>query len=162
MSKYHHMVQKIKDVLDSQSVPYTCFEHAAVRTSKEAAAMRPGYRLSQGAKALLVAYTVDGVRQFAQIVVPGDARFDSHKVCAVLGAKKVRFASEAEVHRLTDGILPGGVPPFGNLFGVPVYVDPTLFDNEEIIFNAGDKRYSIAMRSEAYKKVVQPCVIEVV
>lgn len=162
MSEYHPVVEQIKILLDAHGAQYQTFEHEEVRTSEEAAAVRPEYSLSQGAKALLVAYKVEGQRHFAQIVVPGDARFDSGKVRELFGVKKVRFASEEEVGELTDGILPGGVPPFGNLFGLPVFVDRSLFLHDEIIFNAGDKRYSIAMKSEDYKNVVEPEVVEVV
>lgn len=162
MSEYHPTVQQIKRLLDRHSIAYTCFEHEAVRTSEEAASARPGYALSQGAKALLVACKKNGERHFVQVVVPGDTRFDSSKVRELLGVSKVRFASETEVEELTDGILPGGVPPFGNLFGLPVYADTSLFENETIIFNAGDKRFSIAMKSDDYKRVVHPNVVEVV
>ena len=162
MNEYHPVVQKIKKLLNQHDVVYKCFEHEEVRTSEEAAAARPEYTIQQGAKALLVEYRVDGERQFAQVVVPGDARFDSAKVRKLFGVKKVRFASVEEVGALTGGVLPGGVPPFGNLFDLPVYSDRSLFSNEEIIFNAGDKRYSIAMKSEDYRKIVQPEVVKVV
>lgn len=163
MNNYHPTVQKIKDLLDSKSVTYKSFEHEAVRTSEEAAAVRPEYSISQGAKALIVAYKDnDGQRQFAQVVVPGDARFDSGKVRTIFGVKKVRFASEEEVGEITGGVLPGGVPPFGNLFGLKVYVDRSLFNNDEIIFNAGDKRFSIAMKSMDYKDVVKPTMVSIV
>ena len=32
------------------------------------------------------------------------------------------------------------MPPFGNLYDMPVYVDASLGDNEEITFNAGTHR----------------------
>ena len=68
------------------------------------------------------------------IVLPGAARFDSKKARDILNAKDIRFASEEEVENITNGVKSGGVPPFGNLFNIPVYVDQSLLENEKIIF----------------------------
>ena len=69
----------------------------------------------------------------------------------------MRFATEEEVDEITHGIKPGGVPPFGNLFGIQVITDPALFRNETIIFNAG-RTCSIAVKSVDYKRLVEPMV----
>lgn len=160
---YHKTVQRIKDLLDEYGVEYKTFEHEPVRTSEEAAATRPEYSISQGAKALIVrAKASGGEKKFVQVVVPGDAKFDTKKVREVVGAKDIRFATPEEVGVLTDGIVPGGVPPFGNLFNIPVYVDKSLLDNDEIIFNAGDRSYSIAIKSDDYIRVVVPEMVDVI
>lgn len=167
MSNYHPTVNKIKDLLDQHSVNYKCFEHTAVRTSEEAAAIRPEYTIAQGAKALIVRIKKKGIpsdaaKQFVQVVVPGDARFNPSKTRSVLQAKDIRFATEAEVAEITDGVEPGGVPPFGVLWGMPVYVEETLLQNDEIIYNAGDRRYSIAMSPTDYMEVVMPIVVSII
>lgn len=137
------------------------FEHVAVRTSEQAAAIRDGYTQQQGAKAILIRAKISGVgKRFAMLVVPADRKFDSAKVRQVLGAKDIRFATEDEVAELTGGVKPGGVPPFGNLFGLDVISDPTLYDNETIVFNAG-RTTSIAMRSADYRELVQPTVADI-
>jgi prolyl-tRNA editing enzyme YbaK/EbsC (Cys-tRNA(Pro) deacylase) len=167
MTEYHQTVARITDLLHEHVIAYKTFTHEAVRTSEEAAALRPEYSLAQGAKALIVRIKKRDVpkaeeKQFVQIVVPGDAKFDTKKTKVVLAAKDIRFATEAEVGEITDGVKPGGVPPFGNLFGLAVYAEETLLQNEEIIFNAGDKRFSIAMRSADYITVVNPKVVAIV
>lgn len=165
--EYHDTVKKITNLLNEHHITYKTFEHEAVRTSEEAAAIRPEYTLAQGAKALIVRIKRKGVpvaeeRQFVQIVVPGDAKFDVKKARQVLEAKDIRFATPTEVSELTDGVQPGGVPPFGILFGLPVYVEETLLKNNDIIFNAGDRRFSIAMKSSDYIAVVKPEVVAIV
>ena len=90
------------------------------------------------------------------LVISGYKRFDTDKVKRLLNAKDIRFATEEEVKEITKGVEPGGVPPFGNLFGLKTVVDRSLFNNEKIIFNAGDRRFSIAMKSEDYKTLVNP------
>jgi len=164
---YHPTVEKIKSFLDEHECIYVCFEHGPVRTSEEAAAIRPEYSISQGAKALIVRIKRKNVpkdeqKQFVQIVVPGDAKFDPKKARHALNAKDIRFATPEEVAEITNGIVPGGVPPFGNLFGLEVYAEQTLLDNDEIIFNAGDRSYSIAIRSAAYTKAVQPQIVDII
>jgi len=164
---YHPTVEKITQLLDRHGVEYKTFEHEPVRTSEEAAALRPEYSINQGAKALIVRIKKKGTekkaeKQFVQIVVPGDSKFSPSKARQALNAKDIRFALPEEVSEITNGVVPGGVPPFGNLFGIEVYVDKTLLDNEEIIFNAGDRSFSIAIRSEDYINIVKPYVVSIV
>lgn len=153
---YHSITQIILDLLKANNFWFETFEHEAVRTSEEAAKTRPGYTLHQGAKAIIVRVKLSGEKKFMMLVIPADNRFDTHKVKQVLQAKDVRFATEGEVKEITKGVEPGGVPPFGNLFGLEVLVDPTLFQNEKIVFNAGDRKFSVAMRSADFKVLVQP------
>ena len=62
---------------------------------------------------------------------------------------------------MTKGVLPGGVPPFGNLFDLEVIVDPKLLENEKIIFNAGDRCFSIAMKSKDYTTLISPTIVNI-
>ncbi len=140
---------------------YETFEHEPVRTSEEAAKIRIGYSLKQGAKTVILRVKGGGKKYFAMIVLPGDKRFNNQKVKKFFDAKDIRFATEKEVIGVTNGVLPGGVPPFGQLFGLKVVVDPGLLRNERIIFNAGDKRFSIAMKSKDYLSLVKPEVVDI-
>jgi len=91
-------------------------------------------------------------------VVQGSKKFDVQKVKEQFGLSDIRFAIVEEVLKITDGVLPGGIPPFGNLFGLEVYVDRGLLQNEKIVFNAGDKSFSIGMKSSDYISVVNPII----
>lgn len=149
--EYHPVVQKIKDLLESRQIKYDLFEHTPVRTSEEASKIRPGYTLRQGAKALIVKlYLRGGAEKFVMLVVPGDARFDGKKVKKLFDAKDLRFATEQEVSKVTGGVLVGGVPPFGSLFGLETYIDPSVEQNDRIVFNAGDRRVSVAVATSDY------------
>lgn len=164
---YHPIVYKITELLDAHNVEYKTFEHEEVRTSEEAATVRQGYSLAQGAKALVIRAKKKNAphaqqKEFVQIVVPGDKKFDPKKARAVLDAKDIRFATEEEISEITGGVQPGGIPPFGNLFGLRVIADRGIFDHSEIIFNAGDRRYSIAMSTDDYRNLVEPTIAEVV
>ena len=153
----HPATGKIQSMLDCDGCFYETFTHAPVRTSEEAAATRPGYSLSQGAKAIILRVKKSKKdKRFVMLVYPADRKFDIKRVKAHFGARDIRFATEEEVQTLTEGVQPGGVPPFGALFELPVYAAPQLFDGERIVFNAGDRRFSLAMRSEDYRRLAQP------
>lgn len=163
LSAYHSVVSQIVALLQQHHFWYETLVHEPVRTSEEAAKVRTGYSIRQGAKAIIVRVKVTNAdRKFVMLVIPGDLRFDTDKVKRLFGAKDIRFATEEEVVNLTNGVQPGGVPPFGNLFKLEVVADPTTFENEKIVFNAGDRRFSIAMNSADYKSIVQPRVENIV
>jgi Ala-tRNA(Pro) deacylase len=162
-SKYHLVVSQIVELLEKNCYWFETFEHEPVMTSEEAAKIRDGYSLHQGAKALIVRVKMSNSdKKFIMLVFPGDMRFDNAKVKKMFGAKNVSFATEDEVFKLTDGVKPGGVPPFGNLFNLDVIVDPLLLQNEKIVFNAGDRGFSIGMKSVDYKMIVSPRVENIV
>ena len=159
---YHPITKAITSILQGNNAWHETFEHEPVRTSQEAAELRHGYGLAQGAKAILLRVKVnESEKFFVMLVFPAHLHFDKVKVKKFFHARDIRFATEQEVGELTNGILPGGVPPFGNLFNLRVIVDPKLFDNEKIIFNAGDRRFSVAMRADDYKRIVNPELIDI-
>ena len=162
---FHPIAQKIETILKDGGFWYERFLHEPVRTSEEAAQIRPEYVISQGTKALIVharQISADPTcnERFIMIVVPGDKKFDRKKLKSEAGYTDVRFATPEEVAQITGGIVPGGVPPFGNLFGLPVFVDKSVFANERVIFNAGDRRVSISMESKDYLTLVKPVILD--
>ncbi len=162
-NKYHPIASRIVELLKSDNYWYETFEHEPVRTSEEASKVRNGYSAKQGAKALIVRVKISNSdKKFVMLVFPGDLRFDNSKVKSLFSAKDVRFATEDEVKEITAGVQPGGVPPFGNLFQLETIVDPSLLQNEKIVFNAGDKSFSVGMKSTDYIEIVKPKVVEVV
>ncbi|MBI2139045.1 YbaK/EbsC family protein, partial [Candidatus Woesearchaeota archaeon] len=70
----------------------------------------------------------------------------------LLQAKSVALANADEVKDIA-GVSVGAVPPFGNLFGIPVYIDASVTANEQIAFNAGLHTKSIIMKSRDLVKV---------
>jgi prolyl-tRNA editing enzyme YbaK/EbsC (Cys-tRNA(Pro) deacylase) len=153
LTKYHPVVNQIINLLYENNCWFEFFEHEEVRTSEEAAKVRTGYTLQQGAKAIIIRIKKNGQSEFRMLVIPGNCRFDNDKVKKVVESGDIRFATSEEIDHVTNGILPGGVPPFGNLFNLKIIADPSLFENEKIIFNAGDRRFSIAMKSSDFQNL---------
>lgn len=158
---YHPVAEQITNMLKAHDCWFETFQHEPVRTSEEASKVRTGYGMSQGAKALITRISVpEEGKKFVMFIVPGNCHFDQNKLKKLFGMKDIRFASEQEVGEITGGVLPGGVPPFGNLFHLAVYADQRVFDNEKIVFNAGDRSFSVGMKSADYRRLVSPQVAD--
>ncbi len=53
------------------------------------------------------------------------------------------------------------MPPFGNLWGMDVFADETLSEDEEIAFNAGSHTELIRLRYDDFKRLVGPTVADI-
>lgn len=144
------VVAKIRKILDSRAVTYSFEEHDPVRTSEEAAALR-GVPLSQGAKALILKGKKS--QQHIMVVIPGDKKIALSLVSEKLG-EKVEF-EKPEIILETYGIHVGGVPPFGNILGMRVFMDSTLTQLNQVSFNAGMKTCSITMKGDDLAEVTE-------
>ena len=144
------LFNKIKSLLDQYNIDYKIKHHPPTRTSEESAKYR-NESIKIGAKALVV----KSKDKFYLAVLPADKKLDTKKLKKILKSKKLRFATEDELRNLT-GLVPGSVPPFGDLMGINMIVDETQFEQEDIAFNAGSLEISIKMKSKDYKKLLQP------
>ena len=134
------LTDRIEAWLREAGVPFHVLTHAPVFTSEEASRVR-GTAIEAGAKALVVR----AEDRHVHLVLPGHRRVDNARLRAILGTRKVRFVTPEELLALT-GCVPGAVPPFGNLFGLPVLLDEALTRQAEVAFNAGSNAVSVVMR----------------
>ena len=130
---------RIIDLLRSKEIDFEKLEHVPVTTSSAAAGAR-GSELSQGAKAIVVKAN----DQYYHLIISAAVRLDNKKLRKILGTRRVRFATAEELLELT-GCPPGAVPPFGNLFGLPVFMDSALMSEEIVYFNCGSHTISLRM-----------------
>lgn len=160
---YHLVTKEIMELLVKNNFWFETFEHEPVTTSEEASKLRHGYTIDQGAKTLIVRIKKNNnEKNFVMFVLPGSKKFNIDKTKQFFNAKDIRFVTSDELSKITNGVESGGVPPFGNLFKIKVYADKTLFSNEKIIFNAGDRSFSIAIKTVDYIKLVNPEIIGIV
>ena len=160
---YHPLTQKIVSLLKDNNFWHETFEHEPVLTSEEASKVRTGYSLKQGTKAMIIRVKENSAeKNFIMLVIPGDKKINFKKFKKDFNFKDLTFANEEEIEKLTGGVKIGGIPPFGNLFDIRVIADPSVFENEKIIFNAGDRSFSVAMKSEDYTKLVNPKIYPII
>lgn len=138
--KKQNVNESIISFLKECKAEFTSLEHEAVFTSEEAARVR-STTISQGAKAMIMFADDTPV----MLVLPGNKKVDMKLFKTNNKLKNLRMATPEEVEKVT-GVKVGAVPPFGNLFGIQHYVDPSLGENKEIVFNAGSHTKSIVMK----------------
>jgi Ala-tRNA(Pro) deacylase len=98
--------------------------------------------------------------RFAMTVLPASWNVDLHRLRTVFATHRVRLATEDEITGLFPDCELGAMPPFGNLYGLPVYVDQSLTEDEEIVFQAGTHSDAIRMRYWDFASLAFPVVEE--
>ena len=93
------------------------------------------------------------------LVLPAPTRVDLQKVKAMLG-REVRLATEDEFTVAFPDCQVGAMPPLGHLYGVPVYVERRLTDDDYIIFNEGTHTDTLKIRYADYERLVHPVVAD--
>jgi Ala-tRNA(Pro) deacylase len=147
-------IAKLKEFLDGNGVRYVTISHSKAYTANEVAASAhvPGKSM---AKTVMV--KVDG--RMAMAVLPAAFRVSFEQLRSAIGAQDVVLAEEAEFRELFPGCEIGAMPPFGNLYGLPVYVADVLVENEEIAFNAGSHTEVIRLAYADFERLVNPRVL---
>ena len=74
------------------------------------------------------------------------------------GAKDAELAGEVQFQGRFPGVELGAMPPFGNLYDMPVYVDEGLTRDRVIAFNAGTHSELIQLNYADFERLVKPTV----
>jgi Ala-tRNA(Pro) deacylase len=143
------------DYLDREHIRYTVISHSPAFTAQEIAAAS---HVSGRELAKTVVLRLDG--QLALAVLPASYRVDLELLGELTGADRVALADETEFHARFPGCETGAMPPFGNLFSLPVHVADELADDEYIAFNAGSHTELIQMHYRDFERLVQPSVLD--
>jgi Ala-tRNA(Pro) deacylase len=145
------VVERLRRFLDEQGVSYEVTVHPERYTAQEVAAAS---HVSGRALAKTVMVKTGG--GFAMAVLPAACRMSVQRVRDLLGDPGAAIAGEGEFRDLFADCEAGAMPPFGNLYGIPVYVDDELAVRERITFEAGTHHEVITMRYADFARVVQP------
>jgi len=111
---------------------------------------------SELAKTLLV--RADGQHWLA--VLRADQRVNTSLLKKALEVKQVALAHEEDLERFFPDCELGAMPPFGKLYGLPVIVEHSLAEGDEIVFNACTHRESIRMKFEDFERLANPIIAE--
>lgn len=148
-------VRKLLDFLNSNEIKYVTIRHSEAFTSQEIAASAhiPGKEM---AKTVMV--KSDGTMTMA--VLPASYKVDLKKLKEATGAKKLELAGEQEFAQLFPECEIGAMPPFGNLYGMEVFVAEKLAEDEQIAFNAGTHTELIRLSYKDFERLVNPKVLK--
>ncbi len=136
-------------------VPFQTLRHHQAFTAQEVAAEQkvPG---KQVAKVVMV--KANG--NLAMLVLPAIYRINFAALTRVIGCPDVRLAKEPEFAQLFPDCDTGAMPPFGNLYQIPVYVDRSLAEDREIVFNAGTHYETMKVPYGDYARLAQPIITD--
>lgn len=146
---------KLKTFLNSRGVKYVTIEHSPAYTAPETAASA---HVSGRDFAKTVIVDIGG--EMVMVVLPANRKIVLSALREMLANQNVKLATEDDfIERFPDCEL-GAMPPFGNLYGLPVYVAESLAEEPEIVFNAGTHREVIKMSFADFAELVQPTVLD--
>jgi Ala-tRNA(Pro) deacylase len=143
--------KKLKEFLDSNKVKYISIQHSSAYTAQEIAAIAhiPGKDV---AKTVII--KIDG--KMAMAVLPASYKVSFDHLKEALGMTEVRLAYEQEFMDKFPDCEVGAMPPFGNIYGMDVFVADSLAQDEEIAFNACSHTELIKMKFADFEKLVKP------
>ena len=147
--------ERLESYLRENKVPFQVVHHPLAYTAQEVAAAEhvPGKMLAK----VVIAF-VNG--KMVMLSLPAPWRVNLDKAAAALGVKEIRLAHEEEFAAAFPDCEVGAMPPFGNLYDVPVYVDKALTEDDTIVFNAGTHTDTISMKYADFERLVKPIVAE--
>lgn len=147
---------KLRAYLRDNKVPFMMQHHRVAYTAQGVAASEylPGQLVAKVVMAI-----ADG--DLIMLVLPASHRADLAKVQARVGPSRLRLASEHEfADRFADCEL-GAMPPFGNMYGLAVYVDRSLTLDQAIVFQAGTHSETIQISYADFERLVKPIVVDI-
>jgi Ala-tRNA(Pro) deacylase len=146
---------RLEGYLRENRVPFEAQHHPRAVAAQEVAASEhvPGKML---AKTVMV--LADG--KLTMLALPATYQVDLEKAAAALGAGEVRLAEEEEFEGNFPDCEVGAMPPFGNLYDVPVWADESLAEDETIVFRAGTHTDTMSIKYADFERLVEPTVAE--
>jgi len=147
-------VEQLKQYLDSNEVQYVSVEHSVAYTAKEIAE-RVNMKGDQMAKTVMV--SLDGC--LSMVVLPASCRIRWDRFMDAMGTELVALATEDEFKDQFPSCEVGAMPPFGNLYDIPIYMYEGFDDTADFAFRAGNHHEIIKMKLSDYMDLAHPMTL---
>jgi Ala-tRNA(Pro) deacylase len=148
-------VTALKKFLDENNVKYVTLGHSTAYTAQEVA-----HCAHVCGKSLAKTVIILMDDRMAMVVMPATSRIRWDRFSKAMGTDFIELADEEDfTDRFPDCEI-GAMPPFGNLYGLPVYMDETLCLADEISFTAGSHSEVLKMSLQDYLKLVKPMTLQ--
>lgn len=143
---------RLKSHLDEAHVSYSPISHVPTRSPQYAGAVMyaPGEKVAK-------TVVLRGGEKNLLAVLPASYHINLKKLSVLVGAP-VGLLEEKECNKLFPDCEPGAVPPFGELYRLPVYLDEALAEDPKIIFSVGTYSDAIRMGNADFVRLVKPRV----
>ncbi len=146
---------KVREFLDSRGIKYVTIKHSPAVTAAEIA---ESAHVAGSDFAKTVMMWLNG--HLTMVVLPASRRIVLHDLRELFESPEARFATETEFREEFPDCEVGAMPPFGNLYEIPVLVAESLSKESEIAFNAGSHTEIIKMAYIDFELAVNPTVLE--
>ncbi len=145
---------KLKNLLEDNNIKYVTILHDPAYTAQEKA---ESAHVSGKDLAKTVLVKIDG--HLSMVVLAANEKLELSNLKKELDASKVSLAEEKNFVASFPGCEPGAIPPFGNIYGMDVYISDALSRDREIVFNAGSHIELIKLSMEDFFNIVRPRII---
>jgi len=147
------VLRKLAALFHEEKVPYRLIHHPDVFTAPELAGSirAPGKEVAK----VVIVRAED---KYIMAVLPANCPLDVNRFARMIGARNLAVAEEWELEKLFPDCHLGAMPPFGNLYGIPVYIDATLAKQSVIFFPAGSHHATLEMNYDDFDRLVSPLV----
>jgi Ala-tRNA(Pro) deacylase len=143
--------------LRSKAIPFQGCRHSSVRSALALAeVLHEDPRIV--AKSVLL--RVNGGFKYFVAVLPATHVVDFEKISKAFGGARVHLATQAEITEHCPDCERGAIPPFGTMYGLETVVDPTVAENEFVVFEGNSFEDAIRMSYRDYYDIEHPLVVE--
>lgn len=144
------MPRRLESHLEVKRIPYSMIFHAPAGSAQMAASAMhlPG-------KTVAKAIALRAGEHEILAVLPASRRINFEKLSAIAGAE-VRLLDEETFSELFPDCERGVISPFGELYGVPVYLDEALAEDPEIVLSAGTHSDCVRIGSVDFVHLAEP------
>jgi Ala-tRNA(Pro) deacylase len=143
--------KKLKSFLDDNNVRYTILVHSPAYTAPEIAASA-----HIKGRSLVKCVMVNGDGQHYMVALTANQKVRLEKLREALAVREVQLEREEDFRKMFADCEPGAMPPFGNIYGLPVIADKALYEDEEIAFNGGNHTSIVKMTFADFERLVTP------
>lgn len=147
------LLERLREFLQANQAVYTHSVHKIAYTAREVASAEH-LPAAEVAKTVVVHSEIG----YAMLVAPGNQLVDFQEVRSELGFQQLRMATEHELSSLFPDCELGAMPPVGQLYMMPVYLDTAMADERMIAFNGGTHRDVIHMLTSEFRRIVRPVI----
>lgn len=151
--------QKIIKFLKDNRIKLEAIEHRTVYTAYDKAQT---LRVKPNMIGKTLVLKIDN--ELAIVLIPGNKNLDKNKFKKVVNSfrkkqnlkliKNIDFISEKLMKNKFKGVKMGAIPPFGNLWHLPTFIDKSLLNQTKIIVNGGNYNWSIKISPATLKKLI--------
>ena len=143
--------RRLKAFLEQHQVPYSVIHHKHAITAQEGA-----HALHIKGHDFAKTVMVKCGRKMVMAVLPANFDVNLDSLARAVGCGPAELATEEEFASLFPDCEVGAMPPFGNLYGVEVYVANMLVGDDAIVFNAGSHTEAVQLSYQDFEEQVHP------